>query len=303
MTASSEKSGRISTADKGRPAPSKTKLGRGLSALMAEDSAAEMRQGVRELPIEMLHPNPFQPRTRFDDKTIAELAESIRDHGIMQPILVRPMKGRNGEYEIIAGERRWRAAQKAQQHRIPVVVRTIDDTEALELALIENVQREDLSPIEEARGYQRLADEFGHTQAKIAKVVGKSRPHIANLVRLLALPPAVQEMLADGKLTMGHARALITSDSPLALARMIVAQGLSVREAETLAGGATKGVASGKKRKKSVKDADTRALEEAVSLALGLAVRIDHGGARGGSVTIKYKTLDQLDGLIDRLKK
>jgi ParB family chromosome partitioning protein len=280
-------------------------LGRGLSALLQDEAAADIaparKQGTREVPIEALRPNAFQPRTIFEDQPLAELADSIREHGIMQPILVRPVAGDPNSFEIIAGERRWRAAQKAQLHQVPIVLRSLTDIQALELALIENIQREDLSPIDEAKGYQRLMDEFGHRQEDIANTVGKSRPHVANLLRLLTLPDEVQDMLNGGKLSVGHARALITTDDPVGLAKTIARQGLSVRAAEILAQQHSAARKSRPPSAKTRKDADTRALEERVSQQLGLSLSIDHKGSRGGKVVIKYKSLDQLDGLIDKL--
>jgi len=283
-------------------------LGRGLSALMDDypapaggsDSAAPA-----SLPIDLLAPNRFQPRRRFDDAELAELVDSIREKGVLQPILVRPAEAgaASGEqsYEIVAGERRWRAAQKAGLHEIPVVVRDIDDTAALEVALIENVQRRDLSPIEEARGYRRLIDEFGHTQEEIAAGVGKSRSHIANLLRLLGLPETVQAMVDDGRLSMGHARALIGSDDPAALARRIVEEGLSVRRVEALAGESKPPAKGGRRGGRREKDADTRALEADLSQAMGLKVELTYDAGDGGRVTIHYKTLEQLDDLCQRL--
>ena len=279
-----------------------TGLGRGLSALLEDEAAADStpaRTGSREAPIEKLKPNVLQPRTLFKPEALAELAESIREHGIMQPILVRSVPGDPGSYEIIAGERRWRAAQKAKLHEVPIVVRELSDTEALEIALIENIQREDLSPIEEAKGYRRLMDEFDHTQEAIAKTVGKSRSHIANLLRLLNLPDGVQNMVNDGSLSAGHARALITTDNPAELAKAIVSRGLSVRAAETLA--QQHSTARKPLKRKAYKDADTRALEQRIADSLGLVVDIDDKGARGGKVTIKYKTLEQLEEITDRL--
>lgn len=280
-------------------------LGRGLSALLGESEgpAPEPGQGPgRSIPIERLRPNRFQPRHHFDDAAISDLVSSIRENGIIQPILVRPIEGESEQYEIVAGERRWRAAQKAQLHDVPIVVRALTDSQALEVALVENVQREDLSSIEEATGYQRLIDDFGHTQADIAAGVGKSRSHVANTLRLLGLPESVQRMLAEGKLSAGHARALITADDPEFLARQIVSEGLSVRQAETLA---KAGTASKPKQKSQpkLKDADTLALQEALSGRLGLKVAIDHASTRGGKLTVRYQTLEQLDDLIARLSR
>ena len=263
-------------------------LGRGLSALLQDEATADIgqtrRSGSRELPIESLHANRYQPRSVFDDSALKELADSIREHGIMQPILVRPASENADEFEIIAGERRWRAAQKAQLHQVPVVVRTMSDQEALELALIENIQREDLSPIEEAKGYRQLMDDFGHRQEDIAQTVGKSRSHIANLLRLLTLPKAVQDMISGGQLSAGHARALVTTDEPLELAKIIVAGGLSVRAAEALAQEHSAARKSSPAKVKARKDADTRSLEKRVSSQIGMTVSIDHKGAKGGKV-------------------
>ena len=280
-------------------------LGRGLSALLQDEAAAdkapEPRKGTRDVPIENLRPNTFQPRHYFEDEALKELAASIREHGIMQPILARPDPENGESFQIIAGERRWRAAQKAQLHEVPVVVRSLSDLEALELALIENIQRQDLSPIEEAKGFRRLIDEFGHTQEEIAKTVGKSRPHVTNLMRLLGLPDAVQEMINTGSLSAGHARALITTKDPVALAKRIVAEGLSVRAAEALAAEHSAAKKPSAKALKPKKNADTRALEEKVSHQLGLKVSVDHKGTKGGKLVINYKSLDQLDDLIDKL--
>jgi len=278
-------------------------LGKGLSALLGETEglAQGPQQGNgRIVPIERLRPNRFQPRHHFDDSAIGDLVTSIRENGIIQPILVRPVDGETDQFEIVAGERRWRAAQKAQLHEVPIVVRTLTDSQALEVGLVENVQREDLSPIEEALGYQQLRDEFGKTQADISTGVGKSRSHVANTLRLLVLPESVQRFLAEGKLSAGHARALITARDPESLARQIVSEGLSVRQAENLA----KTAIAFKPTKPSLtklKDADTLALQEALSDRLGLKVTIDHARARGGKVTVRYKTLEQLDELIARL--
>jgi len=274
-------------------------LGRGLSALLGDDPVADAApRGARELPIEKLHPNRYQPRTRFDEAAIDDLATSIKARGILQPILVRPSSSRPGEYEIVAGERRWRAAQRARLHAVPVIEKTLSDDESLEIAIVENVQRQDLSPIDEARGYRRLIDEFGHSQQDVAEVVGKSRPHVANMVRLLSLPEKVQALLDNGALSMGHARALVTSDNAEWLAQEIVARGLNVRQAEDLAREAPRSKGRGPVR--PMKDADTRALEKQLSEALGLRVSVDHKGP-GGTVAIKYGTLDQLEDVTARL--
>ncbi len=276
-------------------------LGRGLSALMADvepvGEVSAPARADRRVPIEAIVPNPDQPRRQFTEAQLQELADSIRTKGVIQPLIVRVDPVDSARYQIVAGERRWRAAQLAQQHDLPVIVREFDDTEVLEVAIIENIQRADLNPIEEAAGYRQLMDRFGHTQDKLAEAMGKSRSYIANLLRLLTLPASVQAFVTDGRLSAGHARALITSDNPEALAKEVIARGLSVRETEALA------AASGNKpaRKKAnpggqAKDADTKALESDLSAALGMKVVIDHDAAsEGGRVTIKYVSLDDLD--------
>lgn len=279
-----------------------TGLGRGISALLGEESPtgiAAARRPVALMPIEFLQANRQQPRERFDADQISELVASIREQGILQPILVRPIGG--DRFEIVAGERRWRAAQQAGLHEVPVVVREFSDEEALQIAIIENVQRQDLSPIEEARAYKRLAEDWDHTQEQVAKLVGKSRPHVANLMRLLRLPAKVQAMINRGQLSMGHARALIGNAAAEELALQIVTRGLNVRQAEALA---RRGLQAGRsKRARKEKDADTRALEQRLSAGLGLQVEIDHRGEKkGGKVTIRYKTLAQLDHLIGKLE-
>jgi ParB family chromosome partitioning protein len=284
--------------------PAKRKgLGRGLAALLGDDAAEDYAaldrvRGAKEVPIEQLQPNRFQPRHRFDDEALRQLADSIRAKGVLQPILVRRAAAAN-LYEIIAGERRWRAAQRAQLHQVPVVIKDLSDAEALELALVENIQRQDLNAIEEAQGYRRLIDEFAHTQEELAAALGKSRSHIANTLRLLALPAAVQAMIEDGQLTAGHARALVNASDPEALARQILDSQLTVRQAESLA-------AEAKPRRKAParrgKDADTLALERDLSGALGLKVDIAwRGEAKGGEVRIGYRSLEQLDDLCKRL--
>jgi ParB family chromosome partitioning protein len=277
-------------------------LGRGISALLGEEEASATAAGRRQaapMPIEFLQANRQQPRERFDAAQISELVASIREQGILQPILVRPINA--GRFEIVAGERRWRAAQKAGLHEVPVVVREFSDEEALQIAIIENVQRQDLSSIEEARAYKRLAEDWGHTQEQVAKLVGKSRPHVANLMRLLGLPAKVQTMIDLGRLSMGHARALIGNPAAEELARQIVARGLNVRQAEALARRSPQ--AARQKGKRKQKDADTRALEKRLSTGLGLQVDIDHKSEKkGGEVTIRYKTLAQLDHLISKLE-
>lgn len=283
-----------------------SRLGRGLAALIGDMASAEgvrggeptAAAGARRVPLASIIANRSNPRRDFDPDQLEELANSVREKGVMQPLLVRP-SGEPNQYEIIAGERRWRAAQKAGLHDVPVIVREVDDKEALELAIIENVQRVDLNPLEEAQGYGQLIDQFNYTQQDLAQVIGKSRSHVANTLRLLRLPEDVRGMLARGELTAGHARTLITADDPAALARRIVSGGLSVREAEALS---QRGAAAKKKSsdEKSAKDPDTLALERRLSDALGLAVAIDHKG-EGGRLEIRYRTLEQLDSVCLRL--
>ncbi|MCE8005510.1 ParB/RepB/Spo0J family partition protein [Aestuariivita sp.] len=274
-------------------------LGRGLSALMADVPTEPVetqapRPADQHVPIEKVEANPDQPRRRFSKEALDELTASVREKGIIQPLIVR-VKGAG--YEIVAGERRWRAAQQAQLHEVPVIVRDFDDTEVLEVAIIENIQRADLNPVEEAAGYRQLMDRFGHTQEKLAEALGKSRSHIANLMRLLTLPDVVQEMLQEGHLSAGHARALITSDDPISLAQMVVKKGLSVRETEKLAKSQTT-PRTRPTRTAPEKDADTKALEGDLSATLGLNVQIEHRpGQEAGQITIKYESLEDLDTL------
>jgi ParB family chromosome partitioning protein len=282
-------------------------LGRGLSALMADvtpsEPPAQQGEGARRpdmmVPIEKVHPNPDQPRRTFTPEQLDELSASIKEKGIIQPLIVRDRPGFEGEYEIVAGVRRWRAAQMAQLHSIPVLVREFDDTEVLEVAIIENIQRADLNAVEEAAGYRQLMDKFGHTQEKLSEVLGKSRSYIANLVRLLSLPDEVQEYVREGTLSAGHARAMITADDPTSLARRVIQGNLSVRETERLAKGGSEPAQKGSKPAKSTrseKDADTRALEGDLSANLGMKVAIDHvEGQESGKITISYNNLEQLD--------
>lgn len=271
-------------------------LGRGLSALMAEvspDAASSERPREQNLPVEKLVANPDQPRRHFDDTALAELANSIREKGVIQPLIVRP---KGDMFEIVAGERRWRAAQRAQVHEVPVIIREFTDTEVLEVGIIENIQRADLNPVEEAMGYRALIERFGHTQEHLSQAMGKSRSHIANLMRLLTLPAEVQSMLREGKLTAGHARALITADDPAMLARKVVLEGLSVRQTESLLKTPD---SQNKKAKPKVydKDADTRALENDLSAALGMPIDLEYAGGGRGKVTISFKSMEQLDRL------
>ncbi|MFV0243854.1 MAG: ParB/RepB/Spo0J family partition protein [Qingshengfaniella sp.] len=257
------------------------------------------------LPIEKVFPNPDQPRRLFSAENLQDLANSIREKGIIQPLIVRRSPTEAGTYQIVAGERRWRAAQMAQVHELPVIVRDLDDTEVLEIAIIENIQRADLNAIEEAMGYRQLMDKFGHTQEKLAAALGKSRSHIANFLRLLSLPETVRDLVARGDLSAGHARALIPLDNPEVLARRIVANGLSVRETERLVKEQTAGpkpARSSAPAGAEAKDADTRVLEQDLSAALGLQVRITHRpGQETGTLSIAYRNFEQLDDLCGRL--
>jgi ParB family transcriptional regulator, chromosome partitioning protein len=287
----------------------KSRLGRGLAALIGEvgDEMGNLeRKGFvpRHVPVEFLRPNPRNPRKRFDDDDLQELTQSIKDRGIIQPIVVRPIPNHREEYEIVAGERRWRAAQKAGLHKVPVVVVTIDDKTSLEYAILENVQRADLNPIEESEGYSRLMVEFSYTQENLSKIIGKSRSHIANMLRLADLPVGVRKLLMERKLTAGHGRALLSVKDPLQVAKRVLDEGLSVRQVEEIAqndnADPAKAEATAAKPAKVEKDPDTRALEKALQDVLGLTVSIDHKGS-GGELRIKYKTLEQLDGLCRRL--
>jgi ParB family chromosome partitioning protein len=285
----------------------RSRLGRGLASLIGdvggEAAHVDRPRAQRKVPIEFLRPNPRNPRRAFSETELGELTSSIRTHGVIQPIIVRPVKGSHDRYEIIAGERRWRAAQAAGLHEVPIVPLDVTDSDALELAIIENVQREDLNPLEEAQGYHALAEEFKRNQDDIAKIVGKSRSHVANTMRLTKLPSEVQAYIASGKLTAGHARALIGVPDPLAAAKKIVEQGLNVRQAEQLAH--VEGVPERKPQKArgaKAKDADTMALEKRVSDALGLTVSIHHRNP-GGSVQVNYRNLEQLDEVMRRLAK
>ncbi|MPR07025.1 ParB/RepB/Spo0J family partition protein [Microvirga tunisiensis] len=287
----------------------KSRLGRGLAALIGEvgDEMGNLeRKGFvpRHVPVEFLRPNPRNPRKRFDDDDLQELTQSIKDRGIIQPIVVRPIPNHREEYEIVAGERRWRAAQKAGLHKVPVVVVTIDDKTSLEYAILENVQRADLNPIEESEGYSRLMVEFSYTQENLSKIIGKSRSHIANMLRLADLPVGVRKLLMERKLTAGHGRALLSVKDPLQVAKRVLDEGLSVRQVEEIAqndnADPAKAETTTAKPAKVEKDPDTRALERALQDVLGLTVSIDHKG-KGGELRIKYKTLEQLDGLCRRL--
>jgi ParB family chromosome partitioning protein len=285
----------------------RSRLGRGLAALMGdvgdESQTTERARGQRRIPIEFLRPNPRNPRQTFVETDLTELTASIKERGIIQPILVRAVRGANDAYEIIAGERRWRAAQRAGLHDVPVVVTEATDEQSLEFAIIENVQRSDLNAIEEAMGYEALANEFKHSQEDIAQIVGKSRSHVANTLRLLKLPEPVKAYVRSGKLSAGHARMLIGQANPEKLAEDIVARGLNVRQVEALAREESNKPSKAKKTSKPAgKDANTTALEKRVSDALGLAVTIDdRNGA--GVLRVQYRDLDQLDDVVRRLER
>lgn len=281
----------------------KPALGRGLSALLgdpAEDYASlDKLRSPRTLPIEHLKPNPAQPRRSINDADLQELAASIAANGVLQPILARPINQDQTHYEIVAGERRWRAAQLAQLHEVPVVIRDMDDRETLQVALVENLQRADLTPLEEAQAYQRLLEDFGHTQEDVAKAVGKSRSHIANTVRLLGLPESVKSMVGDGRLSAGHARAILSAESPEATAQEVVSRALNVRQTEDLVARTPKPRLA---RPVKAPDADTARLERDLSSLLGLRVEIRFRGT-GGEIVLHYASLDQLDDILHRLGK
>jgi ParB family chromosome partitioning protein len=284
-------------------------LGRGLSGLLADmvplqspEAAPARDAGTRPVPIDRIRANPYQPRRSFDETEMQELAASVRERGVIQPLLLRPHPEHPGEFQIVAGERRWRAAQAAGLHELPAVVRELDDGEVLELAIIENIQRADLNAVGEALGFRQLMDRFGHTQERLAEALGKSRSHIANLLRLLTLPEPVLELLRAGRLSAGHARALVTAADPVALARQVVDRDLSVRQTEQLAKAAAQPPAA--RPAPAVKDADTRALEADLTANLRLKVSIDHRpGGQAGELRIRYGTLEELDGLCQLLSR
>lgn len=299
--------------------PKERGLGRGLGALFGDEEDVYPQYDTDDIPvieessrktvgIEQIFPCESQPRTHFDEKAIQELAASITEHGLLQPILVRPDKTREGMFEIIAGERRWRASQKAQLHEVPIIIRDMDDDEMLQIALVENLQRKDLNPMEEARGYDRLAKEFDHSAEEIGEAVGKSRSHIANMIRLLQLPESVQTMVEVGDISAGHARALLSTDNAMKIALKVIKQKLSVRDTEKLVaedqGREIKHRKEGSKLGQkgfSAKDADTLALEEEVSNQLGMRVSIDMKDSHKGAMKIEFKSLDQLDDVLQRL--
>lgn len=280
-------------------------LGRGLSALMADVSqpeAATPAAGVnadQAVPIDRIHPNPDQPRRTFNQDALSELANSIKEKGVIQPLIVRRDPHHGGDYQIVAGERRWRASQIANLHELPVIIKDFTDSEVLEIAIIENIQRADLNGIDEAAGYRQLMDRFGHTQEQLATVLGKSRSHIANLLRLLTLPEDVQEHVVEGRLSAGHARALVGKDNAAELARRVVAEGLSVRAIEALTKQKPQEKAPKRQVSSRVKDADTAQLESELTATLGMKVTIDHqDGTESGQLTLRYKDLAQLDDIL-----
>jgi ParB family chromosome partitioning protein len=285
---------------------SKSRLGRGLAALLgdvgAEATAEQRLKSQRRVPIEFLRPNPANPRVYFNEIDLDELAQSIRERDVIQPILVRGVPGQVDAFEIIAGERRWRAAQRAGLHDVPVVIVEADDKQALELAIIENVQRANLNALEEAKGYESLIAQYSYTQADLSRVVGKSRSHIANTLRLSKLPESVREQLKTGALSAGHARALLAVADPELVAKRIVDQALTVRDVERIAQREASGTGDATPQRPRVeKDADTHALEARLSDLLGLAVSIQHKGEKGGAITIRYRTLEQLEAISHRL--
>jgi len=286
----------------------RSRLGRGLAALMGDVGAESPTsdrapKSQRRVPIEHIKANPRNPRRIFADAELEELSQSIRERGIIQPIVVRAAPDGGKTYEIIAGERRWRASQRAGLHEVPIVVLEVTDAEALELAIIENIQRADLNPLEEAAGYQALASQYSHSQDDIATIVGKSRSHVANTLRLLKLPDAVKSYINEGKLTAGHARALINQSDPEAVAREIVEKGLNVRQVEKLRQDDAKAAKKPKSTAKARKDANIAALEKQLSDVLGLVVEITDKGRAGGVLGIRYRTLEQLDDVIAKLQR
>ncbi len=289
-------------------ADDRRRLGRGLAALLGDvaepvpQPAERQGSGIRRVPIEFIRPNPRNPRKSFDEQDLADLTQSIREKGIVQPVLVRTSPAGANQFEIIAGERRWRAAQRAGLHDVPVIVQDVTDKEALELAIIENVQRADLNALEEARGYEQLIAEFDYTQQDLAQVIGKSRSHVANTLRLMKLPEKVKQLVGEGKLTAGHARALVGADDPEGLAQRIVEEGLTVRDAEALAQAPKPVDASKGGRPKREKDADTLALEKSLTDRIGLAVVVDHKDGGAGELRVRYRNLEQLDEVCRRLR-
>jgi ParB family chromosome partitioning protein len=288
------------------PQQTKRRLGRGLAALIGEEVKDEQRAAdtklLRLVPIEFLHANPNNPRKAFRDEELDDLSRSIRDKGLLQPIVARTRSdGRS--FEIVAGERRWRAAQRAGVHEVPVILRELSDGEALEVALIENIQRADLNALEEAHAYQQLMEQFAYTQQQLADALGKSRSHIANTLRLLTLPDAVKRFIEEGSLTAGHARSLIAADDPAQLANEIIKLGLNVRDAEKLSRERTGATSSAQKTRSERSDPNIRAVEQSLLDATGLKVEIADRGKDGGRVVVYYKTLDQLEDLCERIRR
>ncbi|MCX8503099.1 MAG: ParB/RepB/Spo0J family partition protein [Alphaproteobacteria bacterium] len=285
--------------------PTRSRLGRGLAALIGDVGEAaipaERARGQRRVPTEFLRPNPRNPRRTFVEADLDDLVNSVREKGIIQPILVRNIPGMEDVFEIIAGERRWRAAQRASLHEVPIIIVEAGDKEALEIAIIENVQRSDLNALEEALGYEQLIAEYGYSQNDLSKIIGKSRSHIANTIRLARLPDSVKALLASGELTAGHGRALLSVKDPEALARRIIERGMTVRDVERIANEDDKAEKAPQVARRREKDPDTRALEKAIEDVLGLSVSITHG-SRGGELKIKYRTLEQLDAVCRRLR-
>src|SRR5579862_5396292 len=284
----------------------RSRLGRGLAALIGDvgtESSAERPRGQRRAATSSLRPNARNPRRNFSEAELDELTASLRERGMIQPIVARPVRGAPDAFEIIAGERRWRAAQRAGLHEVPVVIIEATDEESLQLAIIENVQRADLNPLEEAEGYRALIRDFSHSQDDVARMVGKSRSHVANTLRLQTLPDRVKEHIQSGRLSAGHARALVGHHDAERLAEEIVARGFNVRQVEKIIRREGSKIGKAAARRGITKNADTAALEKQLSDALGLVVDIDHRGAHGGSVRIRYRSLDQLDDLVRRLDK
>lgn len=288
--------------------PGKRRLGRGLAALIGDDipeevpvsqpmNAAAEARGLRSVPIAFIQASPNNPRKFFREEELQDLARSLREKGLLQPLVVRPLEGSADQFELVAGERRWRAAQRAGLHEVPVLIKDLTDGEALEIALIENIQRSDLNPLEEARAYSQLMQEFSYTQQQLAESLGKSRSHIANTLRLLNLPEMVRQQIEEGKLTAGHARALVATDAPEDLAQQIIQLGLSVREAEQL----TRDQSAPKDRTAPEKDANLAQLERQLSELLGLKVDIIDKGRKGGTLAISYRSMDQLDQVCRKL--
>jgi ParB family transcriptional regulator, chromosome partitioning protein len=291
---------------------SRKRLGRGLAALIGEiesppasdDRDRSIPAADQTVPIELIRANAFNPRRKFEESELSDLANSILQHGIVQPILVRPVKDQSVDikYEIIAGERRWRAAQRAGLHTVPVIIREAEDRLALELAIVENIQRSDLNAIEEALGFQKLINDYAYSQAELGQILGKSRSHVANMLRLLKLPENVQSLVISGEISAGHARALITAENPESLAHKIMTEGLSVRQAELLGQAPEENPGKSASRQNTEKSADLRALERQMSDLLGLAVNIVHRHNGSGKLTISYSTIDQLDAVCEKLQ-